>query len=1469
MHIKCNNAKFIFRMSVVLVLLFLLTAVFGMPKTKVLALQDAELVNPLDGYSTTQDFDTVDDGAYHSATNPYTINCAEDLIKLAYYVNVQKDIHYATASYRLTKHIDISMYNWEPIGNYDLDHSNNDVVLPFSGKFDGYGYSIYGLTINYYIPTREYDTYSGLFGYVAPNTYNNVTYNPQIKLLGIKDASINSNATYVGGLVARMMGDGTEMVYNTSSHIVTASASIQECYVVARICGVNHVGGMVGLLGNGASIYNCYVAPSNTTWDGVDIYGTTVIGSVGGIAGKVEWNNSLVPAIRDCYNTAKVAKKQDLGTTEYIGGIIGNVSDINVAKYNTNVYYKKNCVDNQSTTAAVAYSLAELKSSDSYEAPVMSADWNILKLEDNKWNKYTRGDTVYVVWQMSNIVNNGLPVLTRVPQLARITLQSHVTGNNNVDDYVDYYFSGYKDINNPQAGALQNIQPIVVDKHNMYIEQGQSFVIVAESLEDTTKAHMYELDDWYLTNLNNSVFSSNQAKAQNTPETDINALAVSIVNADCVYDARFVYKLHAVTFGVNSSSYGQIKAKVADTSDSDFDWDSVEYIDTDINVKLGTMIRLEANAKPGYKIQKWLVNGTNIKNPDNSFYVNKVYIFEVVGVTDARVVFDINKYNFQVVPNVYTDNLATLSYSVDGVVQTNLSTTEMTYGASIRLFVSNINTNYTFEGWSVRADGLAETELDQGVDTFVIGDYDNYVVVAHFAKVKYIVNLATNMVDIAEVSFGTGEKIQKRIEYDETWSIRVDSIVPGFHFVEWELVDNLGQIYTGSITTPEFEMEGITKNWTCTAIFSINVYQIELKSIQNGTMNQTAQVYTKTHGDRFAVTVTPSAGYYLQSWVDGDGNILGLRDTLDILVEKNMTIQAQIDVIKYGIYFDSQVIGENTANIKVGGECYVYYDTNNELVDNKFDIGTEAKFAVVVPHGLSFDSFEMQTTGLKSGDDYVFNTDGTGAIFAINSDIFIVCKFNVLTVNVVLGTNATSGVDFEYILGSRLGKYSEMTTTQLSTFVGDKLSVGQLENNNDSQYVFAHWLINGKPYNKTKNIAEITVGSDMEIIAVFDVVQYMVTVGQNMAGGVLSGVDKSKYDYAEKITLVTTVSPGYRLIGWYDNVTDVKIGDQSSMDLDVTKDMDIEARYAKQGVIYCTQSMDDAGVVTGGGVFDYGQNIQLTASINPNYEFLYWVADNQILSKQTTLNIVVDSDVLVVNAIFAGLQYISIKSNDTEMGVVSGASQYAKLGEAITVKAIANENYRFVGWMVNDNLISTDATLSLAVNGSMDLEAKFAEDINPIIFVIVGGCVVLAVLLIVIIVHFVRRNERKSSLGRHGWKSNNLKKKGSSNYMGLRVESDNTRIIPIPVRKVTVPPMDYNGNIKTTRAVEVLHEEEKRGRGRPKGSLNKKGRKTVAPMHPGQRGRPKGSLNKKGRKLYVVKNPGKRGRPLGSKNKPK
>ena len=177
MHTKCKNTGICKIMSALItMLLFVAATMFCVPSTTHNTYASG-LTNPLSGYSTTEGFSTITGGTYDSATNPYKIETASDLIKLAYYVNVANDTNYATASYRMDSHISLIDYDWQPIGNE---------ITPFSGVFDGYGYSIYGLTIT----TSTAVDNAGLFGYVR---------SANISKMSISNANVNG--TYAGALV--------------------------------------------------------------------------------------------------------------------------------------------------------------------------------------------------------------------------------------------------------------------------------------------------------------------------------------------------------------------------------------------------------------------------------------------------------------------------------------------------------------------------------------------------------------------------------------------------------------------------------------------------------------------------------------------------------------------------------------------------------------------------------------------------------------------------------------------------------------------------------------------------------------------------------------------------------------------------------------------------------------------------------------------------------------------------------------------------------------------------------------------------------------------------------------------------------------------------------------------------------------------------------------------------------------------
>lgn len=87
-----------------------------------------------------------------TSTEPYYIPDVEDLAQLAADVNAGES--YEGKFFKVTANLDISGYtNWTPIGN----NANT-----FKGTFDGYSYTINGLTIN-----NPSENYQGLFGAIS------------------------------------------------------------------------------------------------------------------------------------------------------------------------------------------------------------------------------------------------------------------------------------------------------------------------------------------------------------------------------------------------------------------------------------------------------------------------------------------------------------------------------------------------------------------------------------------------------------------------------------------------------------------------------------------------------------------------------------------------------------------------------------------------------------------------------------------------------------------------------------------------------------------------------------------------------------------------------------------------------------------------------------------------------------------------------------------------------------------------------------------------------------------------------------------------------------------------------------------------------------------------------------------------------------------------------------------------------
>ena len=201
------------------------------------------------------------------------ITTAQQLKRLADEVNAGDSK--SDKTYLLANDIDLSGYpNWTPIGTFNPNSPQAN--CPFSGVFDGQGYSITGLKMS------GNEDSKGLFGYTYSGAIRNVVIrNPEIE-----------GKDQVGALVG----------YQAYSN-----QGIKNCAVIGgKIQGRSHVGGLVGYMEE-SPIQNCY---STCEVVAMDFY-------AGGIVG----DHRVVASIRNCYATGNIS-----GT--YSGGIVGVAQDV-------------------------------------------------------------------------------------------------------------------------------------------------------------------------------------------------------------------------------------------------------------------------------------------------------------------------------------------------------------------------------------------------------------------------------------------------------------------------------------------------------------------------------------------------------------------------------------------------------------------------------------------------------------------------------------------------------------------------------------------------------------------------------------------------------------------------------------------------------------------------------------------------------------------------------------------------------------------------------------------------------------------------------------------------------------------------------------------------------------------------------------------------------------------------------------
>lgn len=216
-----------------------------------------------------------------------------------------------SADARLANDIDLGDYDWTPIGNSSSK--------PFTGNFDGCGYSVHGLYIN-----TPATSYCGLFGYA--------------KAVDAQNPASIKNVTVHGTVSAKQYSAGV-------AGYIHQYTTVERCANYADVTGVStYIGGVVGYIGSTSGVVT-------DSYNAGNINGTSnCAGVVGG--------HTADATVRNVYNIGAVAGSN---VAACVGGTTSktNVSNLFATEeYNITTNHTL-VTDDQMASGEVAYRLGD------------------------------------------------------------------------------------------------------------------------------------------------------------------------------------------------------------------------------------------------------------------------------------------------------------------------------------------------------------------------------------------------------------------------------------------------------------------------------------------------------------------------------------------------------------------------------------------------------------------------------------------------------------------------------------------------------------------------------------------------------------------------------------------------------------------------------------------------------------------------------------------------------------------------------------------------------------------------------------------------------------------------------------------------------------------------------------------------------------------------------------------------------
>ena len=393
-------------------------------------------------------------------------------------------------------------------------------------------------------------------------------------------------------------------------------------------------------------------------------------------------------------------------------------------------------------------------------------------------------------------------------------------------------------------------------------------------------------------------------------------------------------------------------------------------------------------------------------------------------------------------------------------------------------------------------------------------------------------------------------------------------------------------------------------------------------------------------GTSVTISATPAAHYHFVKWSDGV-----TTNPRDIQVTSNVTLTAEFAIDQHTVTasgtngtvtgtgtFD---YGKTTKLTATPAAHYHFVKWSDGVTTNPRDVEVTGNVTLTAEFAIDQHTVTASgTNGTVTGAG-TFNYGATATLTATPAAHYHFVKWSdgveTATRDIQVTGNITLTAEFAIDQHTVKASGENGTVTGAGTFnYGETIT---LKATPDDHFRFVKWSDG-----VTTETRQITVNGNVEFIALFEAIEFTVTVSCDPEQGTVTG--GGTFQEGSTATISATPKAHFRFVRWSDGV------ETAERTVTVTEDTTFTAEF--EAIIFTVTVEWDAamGSVSGAGTFQEGTDIELTANAVQGFSFFQW-SDGNTDNPRT---ITVERD-LFLTAIFVQDKPTTLDQTTSEVSV--------------------------------------------------------------------------------------------------------------------------------------------------------------------------------------------------------------------------